>query len=110
MPQEREPIDISNNPDLLLIVEEIRQRNTSAVLRNGTEDVAVVTLIADGARQKRTKRKKTEADHDAFVQAAGSWKGLIDAEAFKAYISERRKTKNRPSVNYDLLGRHGLGH
>lgn len=31
-------------------------------------------------------------------QAAGTWKGLIDADAFKAYIRERRKTANRPSV------------
>jgi hypothetical protein len=33
-----------------------------------------------------------------ILAASGSWKGLIDAEAFKAYIRERRRTKNRPSV------------
>ena len=30
--------------------------------------------------------------------AAGGWQGLVDAEAFKAYIRERRRTANRPSV------------
>ena len=32
--------------------------------------------------------------------AAGGWKGLIDGEDFKAYIRERRLTKNRPSVRW----------
>ena len=30
--------------------------------------------------------------------AAGGWTGLIDADAFKTYIVERRRTANRPSV------------
>jgi hypothetical protein len=34
---------------------------------------------------------------DGIRQAAGSWKD-IDTEAFKAYIAERRRTANRPSV------------
>lgn len=97
MASEREMIDISNNPDLLRIVEAMRQRNTSAVLTNGTESVAVVTPIGE-ATKRRSKRVRTQADHDAFVSAAGSWKGIIDADTFKAYIRERRKIANRPSV------------
>ncbi|MGI8690174.1 MAG: hypothetical protein ACR2M3_16480 [Thermomicrobiales bacterium] len=97
MASERETIDISNNPDLLRIVETMRQHNTSAVLTNGTEHVAVVIPVGEAPRRRGT-RVKTQADRDAFLQAAGSWKGLIDAEAFKAYIRERRKTANRPSV------------
>lgn len=97
MASERETIDISNNPDLLRIVETMREHNTSAVLTNGTENVAVVTPVGE-APKRRGKRGKTQADRDAFVQAAGSWKGIIDAEAFKTYIRERRKTANRPSV------------
>jgi len=30
--------------------------------------------------------------------AAGAWKDLVDAEAFTAYIRQRRRTANRPSV------------
>ncbi|HVA92792.1 MAG TPA: hypothetical protein VNL71_23470 [Chloroflexota bacterium] len=30
--------------------------------------------------------------------AAGGWKDLVDAEAFTAYIRQRRRTANRPSV------------
>jgi len=95
---ERETIDISNNPELLRLVETMRERNTSAVLTNGAEDLAVVTPVGEDKPKKRSKRVKTRADHDAFVQAAGSWKGLIDAEEFKTYIRERRTTANRPSV------------
>lgn len=32
--------------------------------------------------------------------AAGGWIGLVDGEAFKEYIRERRLTKNRPSVRW----------
>ena len=35
---------------------------------------------------------------ESIRKAAGGWKDNIDAEAFKAYIYERRRTKNRPSV------------
>lgn len=98
MAVERETIDISNNPDLLRLVEEMRRRNAPTVLTRGAEDMAVVTPVADGATKRRTKREKTQEDRDAFIQAAGSWKGLVDAEELKAYIYERRKTKNRPAV------------
>jgi hypothetical protein len=97
MASERETIDISNNPDLLRLVETMRQRNTSAFLTNGAENVAVVIPVGDEG-PKKTTRGKTQADHDAFIQAAGSWQGLIDAEQFKAYIRTRRKTANRPPV------------
>lgn len=97
MASEHEIIDISNIPELLRLVEAMRQRNTSAVLTNGTEDVAVVTPVGEDRSKRKHKRLKTQADHDAFIQAAGSWKGLIDAEEFKASIRERRMTANRPS-------------
>jgi hypothetical protein len=37
---------------------------------------------------------------EGINRAAGSWKGLIDAEEFKSYIRERRRTKNRPQVRF----------
>ena len=40
-----------------------------------------------------------EASREGILRAAGSWRD-IDAEAFKAYIRERRLTKNRPSVRW----------
>ena len=34
----------------------------------------------------------------AVTQVAGAWVGLVDAEEFKSYLGERRKTANRPSL------------
>jgi hypothetical protein len=31
-------------------------------------------------------------------QATGGWKDIVDTDAFAAYIQERRRTANRPSV------------
>jgi hypothetical protein len=41
--------------------------------------------------------KDVSRSKDGILKAAGSWQG-IDTEAFKAYISDRRHTANRPSV------------
>lgn len=37
---------------------------------------------------------------EGIKRAAGSWQDM-DAEAFKAYIRERRRTSSRPLVNLD---------
>lgn len=42
--------------------------------------------------------EEIERSRAGTLASAGSWRGHIDAEAFKAYIRERRLTKNRPSV------------
>jgi hypothetical protein len=42
--------------------------------------------------------EEAEASIAGIKQAAGSWHDLVDAEALKEYIRERRKIKNRPSV------------
>jgi hypothetical protein len=34
----------------------------------------------------------------ALKAAAGGWAGIVDADDLKEYISERRRTANRPSV------------
>jgi hypothetical protein len=101
MATERETIDISNNPDLLRVVEEMRRRNVSAVLTNGNEDVAVVTPVANMPRRggKRSHgRQKTEADVDAFLSAAGGWKDLVDTERLKRDIAESRARSSRSPI------------
>lgn len=35
---------------------------------------------------------------EGIRRAAGRWKDLIDAEAFKTYIRERRRTSSRPPL------------
>ncbi len=41
-----------------------------------------------------------EAVREGIRRTAGSWKGLVDAEELKAYIRERRLTKNRPPIQW----------
>ena len=42
--------------------------------------------------------EETAASIAGIKQAAGSWHDLLDAEGLKAYIRERRKIKDRPSI------------
>jgi hypothetical protein len=101
MASEHETIDISNNPDLLRLAEEVRRRNTSTVLRNGDEDVAVVMPVTDTATRKATRspfKKKSQADIDAFLASAGGWKDLVDTERLKRDIAESRARSGRPPI------------
>ncbi|MGH2562810.1 MAG: hypothetical protein ACRDJH_27430 [Thermomicrobiales bacterium] len=68
---------------------------------------ATVVLVKDGQRFLLHQAPDDiwagydpEASIRGIREAAGSWAGLIDAEAFKAYIRERRRTKNRPSIRW----------
>jgi hypothetical protein len=47
----------------------------------------------------KKKREFTKADYEAFKAAAGSWKGLIDVEQFKADNYASRRLSRRPSVD-----------
>ncbi len=42
--------------------------------------------------------EETAASVAAIKQVAGAWKDLVDADELKAYLRERRKTANRPSL------------
>jgi hypothetical protein len=97
MAEDHQTMDISNNPDLLRLVEEVRRSNSPLVLRQDDQEIAVILPLANG-KPRRGKRAKTQADYEAFLAAAGSWKD-VDVEAFKAYIRERRDASSRPPVD-----------
>lgn len=46
---------------------------------------------------KAPSPEEVTRSREGIIKATGSWKD-IDTEAFKAYIYERRRTANRPSV------------
>ena len=69
-------------------------------------DAAPLRLVRNGVGYRLNREAEDIwADYDpdvalaGILAAAGSWKD-IDAEAFKAYVRERRRTKNRPSVRW----------
>ncbi len=99
MAHEHETIDISHNPDLLRLAEEVRASNTPRVLRRDNEDVAVVMPLSDGAKRKPTrssiKRKSPEA-MAIFLSSAGGWKDLVDTDKLKEDIYESRRLSVKP--------------
>jgi hypothetical protein len=61
-----------------------------------------ITLApARNKRRRLTPEKKAKADEEAFLSAAGSWKGPIDPEEFKRQIREGRSS-NRPYVEINI--------
>ena len=89
-------IDISAVPELLRIAEEVRESNEPRILGRDGEDLALLSPVTR-ALEHRLRRRKTQADYEAFLPAAGSWKD-VDTEAFKAYVYERRRASSRPPV------------
>ena len=90
-------IDISNMPDLVRIVEEVKTTKQPRILKRDSEPVAVLMPMETTGRNKK-KRVKPKADYGAFRAAAGSWKD-VDIEQFKANIYEsRRRTNTRPPI------------
>jgi len=90
MQRELKYIDISNVPELLRIAEEVRITNQPSILRWDSEDVAVLMPITPSLK-RRAKREITKSDYEAFLSAAGSWKGLVDPDKLIANIYESRK-------------------
>lgn len=97
MAKEMRPIDISSVPDLVRIAEEVRTTGRPRILRRNGEDMAMVIPIAHG-RKRRAKRTRTEADYEAFLSAAGGWKGLVDADKLLADIYESRELSTKPPI------------
>lgn len=97
MSKELKPIDISNVPEVLRLVEEVRKNAEPRLLRRDSEDLAILTPVMP-ARKHVTRRAKTKEDYEAFLSSAGSWKGLVDTDKLVADIYESRRLSSRPPV------------
>jgi hypothetical protein len=97
MARELRPIDVSSIPELLRIAEEVGSSGESRVLRRDDEDLAVVVPLS--VRTKRRKgRTLSAADRDAFLSAAGGWKG-VDTDKLVEDIYASRRISDRPAIN-----------
>jgi hypothetical protein len=90
------PIDISNNPELMRLAEEVARTKKPRELMRDRETVAILMPATAKAKPKK-KRVKTQADYEAFRAAAGSWKDMV-VEKFKADIYESRRLGSRPPI------------
>lgn len=95
-----QPVDISAEPTLVRLAEDVATSGTPRLLRRDGEDVAVLMpLRATPILRRRTaRRKKTEADHEAFLASAGGWADLVDSEQLKADIAASRAASTRPPI------------
>jgi len=85
MPEEPTPIDISNMPELLCIVDDVRASKQPRMLRRDSEDVALVVPVAP-----KRRRAKAPAHYEAALETAGSWKDLADGKALKEQLDAER--------------------
>ncbi len=97
MTEELSPIDISDMPELLRIVEEVRRTAKPRLLRRDSEDMAILMPTKPPSKRK-PGRAKTKPDYEAFLASAGSWKGNVDTDKLIADIYESRRRSSRPPV------------
>ncbi len=94
-----QPIDISADPTLMRLAEEVATSGTPRVLRRDGEDVAVLMPVRGRSPLRRVRRRtKTHADHEAFLASAGAWADLVDTEQLKADIAASRAGSSRPPI------------
>jgi hypothetical protein len=89
MPEVYKPIDISNDPELLKLAEEVHTTHEPRILRRDDEDLAVLMPVTP--KRARRRRGKTKADYEAFRASAGGWKDLVDTDKLIADIYESRR-------------------
>ena len=84
MAKEPRHIDISSIPELLRLVNEVRQTNEPSILREESEDVAMLTPLKPEAK-RRARGKPTTADDPL-------WKLVGIGHSGKGDISENKHT------------------
>ena len=82
-------VDISDEPEIRRLAEEVRRAGEPRVLRRDGEDVAVVIPIHP-PKSRRGEHSLTEEDLAAFRSAAGGWKDL-DTDKLIENIYESRR-------------------
>jgi len=93
-------IDINSMklPDLYRIVEEVKTTKTPRILKRDNETVAMLMPVGAKGISKK-KQTRSQKNYKRFLAAAGSLKGLIDAEQLKKDIYESRKIITRPAIS-----------
>lgn len=95
MTKEIKTVNIADFPELLRLVEEVRESNEARVLRRDGEDLAI--LLPAARKRRRPGRAKSPADLEAFRSAAGSWRD-VDTDKLVEDSYESRRRSSRPAV------------
>ncbi len=89
---------VTPNSDLGRIVKEAAASQQPIRVDTGEAMYRVAADLEPSARLPVPTTEEVAASIAGIMQSAGAWRELINAEEFKAYIRERCKTANRPSV------------
>lgn len=87
-------LDISGDPGLLRLAEEVRRSKEPRVLGRGSEDLALVVPLSSNPGP--SDEPPTAADYESLRMAVGSWSD-IDTVALKKYLYRAREEGTRPN-------------
>lgn len=91
-----EPVEIESIEDLRRAIRDVQAHNEPVIIQVEEVGTAVLSPPKRPKRRKMTPEEREKADYEAFLSAAGSWKGhLEDPEAFKRQIKEGRGSNRR---------------
>jgi hypothetical protein len=86
-------IDVSKNPDLLRLAEEVAQTGDSVILEKDSTQLATVAPVGSAAKWR--PKIPTSAEIEASKAAAGTWSD-VDIDEFMKYIYEGRQSSKPP--------------
>lgn len=96
MTRETNSFDITQIPELARLAREVNTSKRPVRLTDEAGTVAVL-VPAPAPRARRGRRRTlTEADRQAFLDSAGSWKGNVDVERLKEGLAQSRRIPPRP--------------
>lgn len=96
MATQSKTVDLREHPELLHLVELIRESGEECVLRDGDENIAVIRPILAG--DESPVPNLTEEGIERLWELAGAWSGIVDTERLRLDHYESRRILGRPRV------------
>lgn len=97
MARDLKKIRLPPESDLALLLKDVTRSGKLLVVDTGEELYSVSVDILDNT-PRIAETEEVARSREGILKAAGRWKDIVDAEAFKSYIYERRRTSGRPPV------------
>jgi hypothetical protein len=90
-------LDEADGSELAHLAREVHRTRTPITLREGGQDVAVMSPAGHAPRRRRQGRTVRQADIDTALATAGACKGLIDLDKLKRDLNEAQ-SDDRPAI------------
>jgi hypothetical protein len=94
MAREIESLDVSNEPALRRLAEEVRAAGKARVLRSDDTDLAVIVPLP-ARPAPRQRRRLSKSAKEAFLSAAGGWKDVETDRLLKDIYDARQVEEDR---------------